>query len=114
GLSAVMILLIALFVPAGARPAPDQRFDAPGALLLAIGLVSFLIAVSQGSVWGWTAWMTIGALALAVTALIGWAAWEMRIDQPLVDLRAATTPVVLLTNIASIFTGMAMYITLVA
>lgn len=114
GLSAIMVLLIALFVPAGMPPAPGQRFDALGALLLAVGLVSFLIAVSQGSVWGWTAWVTISAFALAASSLVTWAAWELRTAQPLVDLRAALTPVVLLTNIASIFTGMAMYITLVA
>ena len=114
GLGLVLAILIAVLVPAGARPAPGQRFDAVGALLLAVGLSSFLIALSQGSVWGWTSWPILGAFGLSAVALLAWATWEFRTAQPLVDLRAATTPVALLTNLASIFTGMAMYITLVA
>jgi MFS family permease len=114
GLGLVLAILIAILVPAGARPAPGQRFDAVGALLLAVGLSSFLIALSQGSVWGWTSWAVLGAFGLSAVALLAWATWEFRAAQPLVDLRAATTPVALLTNLASIFTGMAMYITLVA
>jgi MFS family permease len=114
GLGAVLTVLIAVLVPKGSRPAPGQRFDAPGAVLLATGLIAFLIALSQGSVWGWTDWTILGSFGLALASLCAWAAWELRASQPLVDLRAAITPVPLLTNAASIFTGMAMYITLVA
>jgi len=113
-LGAVMLVLVATLVPAGARPAPGQRFDGPGAVLMAVGLVSLLIGVSQGAAWGWASWETIGAFALAVATLTAWALWELRTAQPLVDLRTAVTPVVLLTNTASIFAGMSMYITLVA
>lgn len=113
-LGGVMLTLVATRVPSGTRPAPGQRFDGLGAALLAIGLVSLLIGVSQGSVWGWTSAATLGSFGLAVLALVSWAFWELRTAQPLVDLRATMTPVVLLTNLASIFAGMAMYITLVA
>ena len=113
-LGAVMLVLVATLVPSGARPGPGQRFDGLGAVLMAVGLVSLLIGVSQGTSWGWASWETIGAFALAVVALASWAVWELRAAQPLVDLRTAVTPVVLLTNTASIFAGMSMYITLVA
>lgn len=114
GVGAVFILLLIKVVPAGAQPASDQRFDALGALLLALGLLTFLIAVSEGAVWGWAHPATIICFVVAAASVVCWFAWELHIEQPLVNLRAALTPVPLLTNIASIFTGMAMYITLVA
>lgn len=41
--------------------------------------------------------------------LVGWGVWELRTKDPLVDLRTTARPRVLLTNIASIFVGFAMY-----
>ncbi|MFJ4503201.1 MFS transporter [Streptomyces sp. NPDC088864] len=93
-------------VPAGAK---GQRFDVPGALGLAAGLVCLLLAVSKGADWGWASTTTIGLFAAAVVVLIAWGFWELRTTDPLVDLRTTARPRVLITNIASLFVGFGMY-----
>ncbi|MFE9391568.1 MFS transporter [Streptomyces sp. NPDC006784] len=93
-------------VPAGAE---GQRFDAPGALGLAVGLVCLLLAISKGADWGWSSGTTLGLFTIAVAALAAWGAWELRTRDPLVDLRTTARPPVLLTNVASVLVGVGMY-----
>ena len=111
--SAVITLLVALaiwkFIPAMTAGAAGQRFDGLGAVGLTIGLVSLILAVSKGANWGWSSALTMGLFALAVVSLVLWGMWETRTKDPLVDLRTAVIPRVLLTNIASIFVGFGMY-----
>lgn len=111
--SAVLATVIALLiwylipdVPAGAK---GQRFDLVGALGLGAGLVSLLLAISKGADWGWSSGTTLGLFAAAVVLLTGWGFWELRTTDPLVDLRTTARPRVLLTNLASVFVGFAMY-----
>lgn len=84
-------------------------FDYIGTAGLAVGLVALLLAVSKGSEWGWTSAATIGCFVAAVAVLLLWGWYELRRRGPLVDLRTAAIPVVLLTNIASILIGFTMY-----
>ncbi|MGX8904640.1 MFS transporter [Streptomyces sp. QH1-20] len=93
-------------VPPGAK---GQRFDTPGAIGLAIGLVSLLLAISKGADWGWGSGPTLGLLALAAAALLVWGYWELRTRDPLIDLRTTARPRVLLTNISSLLVGVGMY-----
>ncbi|MET8537990.1 MFS transporter [Streptomyces sp. NPDC005065] len=103
---AALIWFLIPDVPAGAK---GQRFDLPGALGLGAGLVSLLLAVSKGADWGWGSATTLGLFTAAVAILVGWGMWELRTRDPLVDLRTTARPRVLLTNLASIFVGTAMY-----
>ncbi|OEV31834.1 MFS transporter permease, partial [Streptomyces nanshensis] len=111
--SAVLALLIGTLiwflvpdVPAGAK---GQRFDAPGALGLAVGLVCLLLAISKGADWGWSSGTTLGLFIVAAAALAAWGVWELRTRDPLIDLRTTARPRVLLTNVASILVGVGMY-----
>ncbi|MEB8341435.1 MFS transporter [Streptomyces endophyticus] len=101
-----MIYAIVPDVPAAAK---GQRFDAPGAIGLAIGLVSLLLAVSKGADWGWGSGTTLALFALAVVSLLVWGRYELRTREPLVDLRTTARPRVLFTNAASILIGVGMY-----
>ncbi|WP_306319151.1 MULTISPECIES: MFS transporter [unclassified Streptomyces] len=103
---AVMIFLIVPDVPAAAK---GQRFDAPGAIGLAIGLVSLLLAISKGADWGWASGTTLGLFGVAVVALLVWGRYELRTREPLIDLRTTARPRVLFTNAASILVGVGMY-----
>ncbi|MFD4576203.1 MFS transporter [Streptomyces sp. NPDC058417] len=112
GAAALAVLVTALIwflipdVPAAAR---GQRFDLPGALGLGVGLVCLLLAVSKGADWGWGSGTTLGLFAAAVVTLVAWGFWEIRTTDPLTDLRTTARPRVLLTNLASVFVGFAMY-----
>ncbi|MFD7868417.1 MFS transporter [Streptomyces sp. NPDC057682] len=112
GSAALALIIFALIwflvpdVPAGAK---GQRFDAVGAVGLAVGLVCLLLAVSKGAEWGWASGTTIGLFAASVVVLLAWGYWELRTTDPLVDLRTTARPRVLITNIASLFVGFGMY-----
>ena len=107
---AVALLLIVIIVPVpqvpdGRRP----RFDLLGAVTLIGGLVPLLLAISQGSEWGWGSGVTLvcglgGAGLLAV-----WSRTQLRRTDPLVDLRLAARPAVLLTNLASLALGFGLF-----
>ncbi|MFI8435912.1 MFS transporter [Streptomyces sp. NPDC079020] len=85
------------------------RFDAVGALGLSAALVSLLLAVTQGADWGWTSARTTGLLVTAVVVGLLWGAYELRVRNPMVDLRVSARPAVLLTNIAALLIGFAFY-----
>jgi MFS family permease len=73
--------------------------------------VCLLLPVSKGADWGWGAPVTLALLASAVVVLGVWGWWELRVARPLVDLRGTARGPVLLTNIASIAVGFAMFAT---
>ncbi|MFF3615092.1 MFS transporter [Streptomyces sp. NPDC002580] len=101
--------LIWFLIPDVPASAKGQRFDALGALGLGVGLVCLLLGVSKGADWGWGSAATLGLVTSAVVVLLAWGAWEMRAEDPLIDLRTTARPRVLLTNVASIFVGFGMY-----
>ncbi|KAA0913990.1 MFS transporter [Streptomyces apricus] len=108
-LAVVIALLIWFLIPDVPPAAKGQRFDAPGAIGLGVGLVCLLLAVSKGAEWGWGSGTTLGLFAAAVVVLLAWGVWETRTRDPLVDLRTTARPRVLLTNAASLFVGFGMY-----
>lgn len=107
-LGVVVFGLVLRLVPESAVPSGGQ-FDVLGGVGLSTGLISLLLAISQGADWGWTSGRTLGLFALAVVALLAWGWWERRTPEPLVDLRTTARPQVLLTNLASMVFGFAMF-----
>lgn len=108
-LALAIFALVWFLIPDVPAAAKGQRFDMPGALGLAIGLVCLLLAVSKGAEWGWGSATTVGLFAAAVIVLVAWGFWELRTKDPLVDLRTTARPRVLITNLASLFVGFGMY-----
>jgi MFS family permease len=107
-LGVVLFVLIAVVVPVSTLRAPG-RFDLPGVVGLSVGLSGLLIAVAQGNAWGWTAAATIGFGLGGIVVLIAWGWYELRVPEPLVDLRVAARPPVLITNLATIAIGFAFF-----
>ncbi|GAB3673907.1 MFS transporter [Actinocorallia lasiicapitis] len=85
------------------------RFDFAGAAGLTVTLLCLLMAISKGADWGWGSARTVGLLAVAVLVGAGWGRFELRHDEPLVDLRVSARPTVLLANLAALFIGFAFY-----
>ncbi|MFF4382393.1 MFS transporter [Kitasatospora sp. NPDC001547] len=111
-LAVVIIGMLWSVVPApaatGHRPT-GGRFDFVGALGLSVGLVCLLLPVSKGGDWGWGSTRTLGLFTASAAILMLWARWELRVGDPLVDLRVTARPRVLLTNAASVLVGFGMY-----
>jgi MFS family permease len=108
GLGAVSVALIAFFVPESPLRT-GGRFDGPGAAGLVVGLLCLLLPISKGGDWGWTSPLTLGLFVAAIVVLTGWGLFELRTPEALVDLRVAARRPVLLTNLASVAVGAAMY-----
>jgi len=85
------------------------RFDYAGAALMSVILTSALLAISKGGVWGWSDNRTLLLFLLAAVLLVLWVPFELRVRDPLVDIRTSTRRAVLITNLASILVGFAMY-----
>lgn len=85
------------------------RFDLLGALGLSAALLLLLIPISKGGHWGWTSESVIVMLVGSAIMLAIWTPWELRHPSPMVDLRTSARRPVLLTNVASLLIGFAMY-----
>ncbi|GAA1720555.1 MFS transporter [Dietzia cercidiphylli] len=95
-----IIAMMALRIRSLPAAKPDGTLDPIGAVGLAVGLISLLLAVSKGADWGWLSALTLGLFALAAVAFPVWGWWVLRHPSPLIDLRVAARRPVLLTNIA--------------
>lgn len=107
-MAAVMLVLVLAVVPESGVRTPGS-FDWTGAVLMSVALASLLLAISKGGAWGWTSHWTLLSFTVAVLVFALWAPWELRTGEPLVDLRTSTRRPVLLTNIASLLAGFAMF-----
>jgi MFS family permease len=84
-------------------------FDYRGALLLSAALTAVLLVLSKGGQWGWASTTTLSLAGVGVVLLLAWVPVELRVRNPLVDVRVAARPAVLLVNVASVMTGFAMF-----
>ena len=110
--AAVAFVGILLVVP----EAPSRsggRVDVVGAVLLAGALVSLLLPLAEGSDWGWGSGRVIGLLVLSAVLLVvfGWS--QTRSGNPLVDLSTMRRRPIVLTNLASLLFGFAMFASLI-
>ncbi|MEV8434886.1 MFS transporter [Streptomyces chartreusis] len=89
-LPAVFILLcvpvVWFLVPESVQRSED-RIDWTGVILLSLALGSALLALARGGTWGWGSTPFIGLLVLSVLALVVFVRVELRVPQPLLDVR---------------------------
>lgn len=83
--------------------------DWAGAALLSLGLAAVLLAVSKASTWGWGAAPTVGLMLAGSGALLAFGLLEVRVRDPLIDMRMLADRSMLATNSASFFVGVAMF-----
>ncbi|KQZ85457.1 MFS transporter permease [Microbacterium sp. Root166] len=108
GLGAIVFALVLWIVPVSVLRTAG-RFDYIGAAGLAVGLIGVLLAISRGNEWGWSSPPVLAFGLGGLVVLLAWGWFELRIDEPLLDLRVAARPAVLLTNIASIAMGFSLF-----
>src|SRR4051812_32854237 len=75
-----------LLVPESRDPVA-RAIDWTGATLSGIALVAFVWAIIEAPSKGWTSPVVVAAFAVALGALVGFVAWERRVDEPLLDVR---------------------------
>ncbi|MFD5513601.1 MFS transporter [Streptomyces sp. NPDC127051] len=108
GFAALALLAVAFLVPA-TRHKTGGRTDFLGALTLGITLLLLLLPISQGHEWGWTSGRTLGSFAGAAVMTAVWVFTELKVSEPLVDMRMFVHRPVLMANLAGILVGFGMF-----
>ncbi|MCU1422478.1 MAG: transporter [Microbacteriaceae bacterium] len=109
----VIALLGAIF---GMKESPVRtpgRLDLIGTAVLAVSLVSILLAISEGETWGWGSKKTIGLLILGAVALVAFVLVELRVKSPLIDVRLFRIRGVWTAHVVALIFGFAMFGTFV-
>jgi EmrB/QacA subfamily drug resistance transporter len=95
-------------VPESLETHPGRISLLPAALMTG-WLVALLVAVSEGSEWGWMSGRTVCLLAIAAVLIIAWVMSELCSAQPLVDMKMMRIPAVWTTNLVALLFGVGMY-----
>jgi EmrB/QacA subfamily drug resistance transporter len=106
------LVLVHRFIPESPIKTPS-RVDYPGAFLLSVGLIAMLVALTEGENWGWTSSRILGLAVASVVFLVVWGVVELRVDEPMVDMRMLARREILFTNITALISGFAMFGTFV-
>ncbi|OMC39538.1 MFS transporter [Mycolicibacterium fortuitum] len=94
-LAAVSAFCVRFFIPES--PIRDAgRIDVAGAVLLGGGLGAVLGYISLGRDFGWLSGGMIVLLATGVAALAAWVWLALRLDEPVIDIRALSRPILLM------------------
>ncbi|MER8224441.1 MFS transporter [Streptomyces sp. NPDC094143] len=90
----VIALVFGLMVLPQSRneAAAGQKFDVPGVVLLALGLLAVVFGVVKGETWGWTSAGTLGAMFAGVVVLALFGRYETRVAHPLLPMRLFRDP----------------------
>ncbi|MFF2508118.1 MFS transporter [Streptomyces sp. NPDC058067] len=78
-----------------------RRVDLAGGVLFGAGAAGLLLAVGQGSSWGWAAPRTLAVLGGAGVLLALFVLCELRREEPLIDVRLLTGPALRWTLLAT-------------
>ena len=115
-LPAVLVVVALVGTAVGIPESPVRRagrLDLPGTVVLAVGLVSVLLAVTEGQTRGWGDPRTVGLLVLGALALVAFVQVELRTAEPLVDVRLFAVRGVWTAHLVALAFGFAMFGTFV-
>jgi EmrB/QacA subfamily drug resistance transporter len=107
-LASVLSFLLVLLEVRESGVRTPSRLDVPGALLLSVGLATFLLGVTEGSHWGWSSVRVLGLFAASVVAFATWPVLELRVAEPLIDMRLFVHRPVLVVNVLMVILGLAL------
>jgi len=92
-----------------AKPKERGSFDLAGAILFAVGIISLLYAVNNGSDWGWTNPLIIGGIILGIILLVVFVIVEKKQKHPMLSLSLFRIRPFLLGSIAGLLSFVAMF-----
>ena len=84
-----------------------QRFDITGTLAYIVAIVGLLIALTVGGIQGWNSQIVIGGFIVAAVVLPLFIINELRVKQPMLDLRLFTHRSFALGNLSAFFNAVA-------
>jgi EmrB/QacA subfamily drug resistance transporter len=101
----IVACLFGLFYLNEHREPGTGRFDLPGFVLAGLGLALTMYALSEGSARGWTSLSILASAIAGVIALVAFVVVELRIPDPMLDLRLFRDRLFRTSNLVSMFSG---------
>jgi EmrB/QacA subfamily drug resistance transporter len=105
-------VMLALYVPESPVKFPT-RPDYAGGLTLSLALGTLLVALSEGTTWGWTSAGVLGLLAASAALFTLWTSIERSVPEPMVDLRTFARREMAATNVTTLLMGFSMFSTFI-
>ena len=100
GVAAVCMAMTAAKVSESRDEDRPRSIDIAGSVLVALVLTPIILALSEGSDWGWTSLATLGCVALAIASAFAFVAVEKRVAVPMLDLALLRNRVLVASTIA--------------
>jgi MFS family permease len=88
----------------------SRRLDVVGSSLLSLAVIGISVVLSEGGGWGWSSGRSVGIAAVSVALFAVWIPFELRVADPLVDLRQVRNRSVLTADISGFLIGIAFYL----
>lgn len=108
--SALALVVALVVVPSTRSAGKAPRIDLVGAALAGVGLAALLVGLEQAADAGWTSRTTATLLGGAAAVLLVWRWHELRVADPLVDLRLFRHRAVLTANVSGLVIAVSMYL----
>lgn len=108
-LTLAALLAVLAIVPRPAAGAERVPLDVPGAVLLGGGLLLVLFPISRAADLGWDSPVLVAMLVAGLATLAVWVVVELRIPDPLVDVRLMRQRPLLAINLAGFLLPMGMF-----
>jgi MFS family permease len=113
-----LAVLVFLLVRESPFRRPETKVDYMGAALLGLSLACFVLALSEGSSWGWDSAFTLGLLFLGAVLIVPLVGYELRYHarggEAILDLALLRQRNVMVTNIVGAMAGLGMYVALLS
>jgi|KBSSwiStaDraftv2_1062776.scaffolds.fasta_scaffold20526_5 MFS family permease len=104
---AIGSLLLVWRVLAKDRPRKvTERLDLVGGVGFVFPITALLLSLNSGKAWGWDSPITWSLLIGGVAGLALWVVYELRVKNPLIDLRLFRTPQIAIANLVICSTAM--------
>jgi MFS family permease len=97
-----------MFVPESPVRSPG-RINWIGASLMSAWLITGLLGVSYGPIWGWKSSSVLGLFGATAVLMVLWVRSESRSESPTVDMKMMRIPAVWSTNLAALLFGFGMF-----
>ena len=88
----VVALVAGHFLVPKSRDPKQASFDPGGSVLSIIGVVALVYGLIEAPAKGWASSSTLGAFAVAIVVLAAFVAWELHVEEPMVDMHYFRNP----------------------
>lgn len=111
----VVVPIVLLMVVIMYRTIPDAqirqpaKMDVAGAALMGVGLLTLLLALSRGSLWGWDSAISIGLVLGSMGSFIAFVIRERNCHEPIVRLDLLKNRNILVAYVSMLFIGAIMF-----